>query len=137
MRHAARRHRHSGLRGTGRRPFSPSLTAGSASVACLGSSVRVSSRAEVHVTDMATAVRHPLDPDVTRSTKAIVVLVLGIVATVTGGLVGGVIPGTVALIIARSARADMVAARGYLSGVRMMRAGVFLAWVGIVLAIAA
>jgi hypothetical protein len=86
---------------------------------------------------MATAVRHPLDPDVTRSTKAIVVLVLGIVATVTGGLVGGVIPGTIALIIARSARADMVAARGYLSGVRMMRAGVFLAWVGIVLAIAA
>jgi hydroxylaminobenzene mutase len=82
----------------------------------------------------ATAVRHPLDPDVTRSSKAIVVLALGIVAAVTGALVGGVIPATVALIIAKSTRADLVAASGYLAGAKMMRTGVRLAWLGIVLA---
>ena len=87
--------------------------------------------------DIARPVRHPLDPDVTRSTKAILVLALGIVAAVTGGLIGGVIPATIALIIARSTRADIVAARGYLTGGRTMRVGVGLAWLGIVLAITA
>src|SRR5258707_10644134 len=85
----------------------------------------------------AAAVRHPLDPDVTRSSKAIVVLALGIVAAVTGPLVGGVIPATVALIIAKSTRVDLVAAGGYLTGAKMMRTGVRLAWIGIVLAAAA
>ncbi|HEU0237729.1 MAG TPA: hypothetical protein VFR11_00400 [Micromonosporaceae bacterium] len=89
------------------------------------------------MTNMTTAVRHPLDPDVTRSTKAIIVLALGVVAVVTGGLVGGVIPATVALIVARSARADLIAARGYLTGAKMMRIGVLLSWIGIVLAITA
>jgi hypothetical protein len=89
------------------------------------------------MTDIARPVRHPLDPDVTRSTKAILVLALGIVAAVTGGLLGGVIPATIALIIARSTRADLVASRGYLTGDRMMRIGVGLSWLGIVLAIAA
>ena len=85
----------------------------------------------------ATAVRHPLDPDVTRSSKAIIVLGLGIVAAVTGALVGGVIPATVALIIAKSTRTDLVDAGGYLTGAKMMRVGVRLAWLGIVLAIGA
>lgn len=85
----------------------------------------------------ATAIRHPFDPDVTRSSKAIVVLGLGIVAAVTGVLVGGVIPATVALIIAKSTRADLVAAGGYLTGAKTMRVGVRLAWLGIVLAIGA
>ena len=89
------------------------------------------------MTEAATQLRHPLDPDVTRSTKAILVLALGIVAAVTGGLVGGVIPATVALIMARSTRADLAAAQGYLTGLRLVRAGVRLAWLGIVLAAAA
>ena len=87
-------------------------------------------------TDTA-ATRHPLDPDVTRSTKARAVLVLGIVAAVTGPLVGGAIAGTIALLIARSAGTDIVAARGYLTGTPLIRRGVRLAWMGIVLAIAA
>lgn len=89
------------------------------------------------MTGTAVQLRHPLDPDVSRSTKAIVVMALGIVATVTGPLIGGVIPATVALIIAKSTRADLVAAGGYLTGAKMMRVGVRLAWLGIVLAAAA
>jgi len=88
-------------------------------------------------TTTAPTVRHPLDPDVAGSTKARAVLLLGIVAALTGALVGGAIAGTVALILARSARADIVAAHGYLTGVPAIRRGVRLAWVGIVLAIAA
>jgi hypothetical protein len=85
----------------------------------------------------ATAVRHPLDPDPVRCTKAAAVLALGITAVITGFFVGGVIPATLALVLARSARADMVAAKGYLTGVRMLRIGTRLAWAGIVLALIA
>ena len=72
-----------------------------------------------------------------RCTKAGAVLALGIVATVTGFLVGGAIPAIVALVLARQARRDMVEAKGYLTGVRMLRIGTGLAWLGIVLALAA
>ena len=44
------------------------------------------------------------------------------------------IPATIALVLARSARADMIAAKGYLTGVRMLRIGDTPAWLGIVLA---
>ena len=39
--------------------------------------------------------------------------------------------------MARSARTDMIEAKGYLTGVRMVRIGTRLAWLGIVLALAA
>jgi hydroxylaminobenzene mutase len=81
--------------------------------------------------------RHPLDPEPTRCTKAGAVLALGIVGAVTGFLIGGAIPATIALLLARSARADMIEAKGYLTGVRMIRVGTRLAWLGIVLAVAA
>jgi hydroxylaminobenzene mutase len=84
-----------------------------------------------------TGLRHPLDPDVTRSTKAVAVFALGVAAAITGALVGGVIPATVALLLAKSTRAEMIAARGYLTGAPLLRAGVRLAWAGIVLAVAA
>ncbi len=64
-------------------------------------------------------------------------LALGIVGAVTGFLIGGAIPATIALVLARSARADMIEAKGYLTGVRMIRVGTRLAWLGIVLALAA
>jgi hypothetical protein len=80
------------------------------------------------------AVRHPLDPDPVRSGKASAVLGLGIVAAVTGFFVGGLVPATLALLLAADARREMVAARGYLTGGRRVRAGVALAWTGIVLA---
>lgn len=89
------------------------------------------------MTQTATAIRHPLDPEPVAATKAGAVLALGIAAAATGFLVGGLIPATIALLLARSARAEMVEARGYLTGVRMLRVGTRLAWVGIVLAAAA
>jgi hypothetical protein len=79
-------------------------------------------------------VRHPLDPDPIPSTKALAVLALGIVAAVTGFFIGGLIPATLALLLARDARREMSAARGFLAGGRRIRIGVALAWVGIVLA---
>jgi hypothetical protein len=83
------------------------------------------------------ALRHPLDPEPIRCTKAGAVLALGVVAALTGFFIGGVIPATIALVLARSARADMIEAKGYLTGVRMLRAGTRLAWLGIVLALTA
>jgi (hydroxyamino)benzene mutase len=82
------------------------------------------------------AFRHPLDPDPVRSSKASAIFALGVVAALTGALVGGVVPATVALLLAREARRDILAARGFLVGTRRVRLGVLLAWVGIVLAAA-
>jgi (hydroxyamino)benzene mutase len=84
--------------------------------------------------DASVPVRHPLDPDPVRSTKAGAVLALGITAAVTGFFVGGLVPATLALVLARQGRAEMVASGGFLTGGRALRAGVALAWVGICLA---
>jgi (hydroxyamino)benzene mutase len=95
------------------------------------------------MTDTATAataeagLRHPQDPEPVRSTKAAAVLALGVAAVVTGPLVGGLIPATLGLTLARQARSDLIAGQGYLTGARQLRAGLTLAWVGLGLAIAA
>lgn len=81
--------------------------------------------------------RHPADPDPARSTKATAVYLLGVVALLTGPLVGGAIPAVIALMLAREVRADLTAAQGYLIGTARYERGVRLAWVGIVFAIAA
>jgi hypothetical protein len=78
--------------------------------------------------------RHPLDPEPVRSTKATAVLVLGVIALVTGPLVGGMVPAVVGLTLARAARADLVAGRGYLTGAERLRRGEILALVGLGLA---
>jgi hypothetical protein len=79
-------------------------------------------------------IRHPLDPDPVRSTKARAVFALGLVAALTGFFLGGLIPATLALALARQARRERVASGGYLTGARRLRVGVAMAWVGIVLA---
>jgi hydroxylaminobenzene mutase len=81
--------------------------------------------------------RHPFDPDPVRSSKAVAVLVLGVAAVITGPLVGGIVPATLSLILARQARADLIAGRGYLTGARHLRVGLTLAWVGVALVAAA
>jgi len=83
---------------------------------------------------MTEVVRHPSDPDAVRSTKAVAVLVLGVTAALTGPLVGGLVPATLALLLARQARAELVASQGYLTGAGHLRLGEALAWVGIGLA---
>ncbi|WP_412541502.1 hypothetical protein [Longispora sp. K20-0274] len=78
--------------------------------------------------------RHPADPDPTASSKARAVLVLGVVALVTGSMVGGLVPAWVALILARQATAEIDAAGGFLTGRRSVRIGTALAWAGVALA---
>jgi hydroxylaminobenzene mutase len=80
--------------------------------------------------------RHPADPDPVRSSKATAIYVLGLVAVLTGPFVGGIIPATMALLLAREVHSDLHAAEGYLIGTSRYRRGVTLAWTGIVLAVA-
>ena len=85
---------------------------------------------------MTEPLRHPADPDPTRSSKATAVFALGFAAVLTGPFVGGIIPATIALLLAREVRADLHAAGGYLLGTSRYERGVRMAWSGIVLAIA-
>ncbi|RKR90056.1 hypothetical protein BDK92_4424 [Micromonospora pisi] len=80
--------------------------------------------------------RHPLDPDPVPSTKARTVYALGLVAALTGILLGGIVPATVALLLLRQARREAYASAGYLTGGDLLRRGERLAWIGIVLAAA-
>ncbi|WP_189329189.1 hypothetical protein [Actinoplanes ianthinogenes] len=88
------------------------------------------------MTTQAVPARHPLDPEPAPSTKARAVFALGLVALLTGPLIGGVIPATVALLLARQTTREAFAAGGYLTGGRWIRRGRKLAWAGLVLALA-
>jgi hypothetical protein len=79
-------------------------------------------------------IRHPDDPEPVRSTKAGLVFALGVAALLTGPFVGGLVPATVALLLAREVRREAYAARGFLTGRALLRRGEQLAWAGIVLA---
>ena len=81
--------------------------------------------------------RHPLDPEPVSATKARAVFALGVAALLTGPLVGGVIPATLALLLARQTHRQQYAAGGFLTGVAWVRRGRRLAWTGIVLALTA
>jgi hydroxylaminobenzene mutase len=83
------------------------------------------------------AVRHPLDPEPVRSTKATAVFALGLFAALTGIFVGGLVPATLALVLARQARREAYEARGFLTGSVWLRRGERLAWIGVVLAVTA
>jgi hypothetical protein len=82
-------------------------------------------------------VRHPDDPDPVRASKARAVWWLGVLATLTGPLVGGVVPATVALLLAGQFRREAYPAGGFLTGTALVRQGERLAWAGIVLALVA
>lgn len=84
-----------------------------------------------YLTASATPPRHPLDPQEHASTKAIAVLVLGITAVALMFCIGGVAPAIVALGLARSTRAELHASSGFLTGEKMVRAGVTLSWIAI------
>jgi hypothetical protein len=81
--------------------------------------------------------RHPDDPDPVRASKARAVWWLGLVAALTGPLIGGLVPGTVALLLAAQFRRDAHPAAGFLTGAAQVRRGELLAWTGILLAAAA
>ena len=78
-----------------------------------------------------------MDPDPEPSSKARAVFALGLVGLLTGPLIGGAIPATVALLLARQASRQAWQAGGYLTGSAWIRHGRWLAWAGIVLALTA
>lgn len=80
------------------------------------------------------ALRHPDDPEPVVATKARAVWLLGLASLLTGPLVGGVVPATVALLLARQFRQDAYPAGGFLIGRSRVRLGERLAWTGILLA---
>ncbi|MFI6234724.1 hypothetical protein ACIBD9_14290 [Micromonospora sp. NPDC050784] len=77
--------------------------------------------------------RHPLDPDPARATKARAVFALGLLGMLTGLFIGGVVPATVALQLARQARREAYASGGFLTGSVWLRRGEWMAWTGLVL----
>ncbi|QSB15508.1 hypothetical protein JQS43_03925 [Natronosporangium hydrolyticum] len=86
---------------------------------------------------MGVAARHPDDPEPVRASKARAVWWLGLLALLTGPLIGGVVPATVALVLARQFRAQAYPAEGFLTGAAVVRTGERLAWTGVLLAGAA
>src|SRR5918998_1154409 len=85
----------------------------------------------------AEPVRHPDDPDPVRASKARAVWWLGVVALLTGPLVGGVVPATLALVLAAQFRREATPAAGFLTGAAVVRRGERLALAGLLLVVAA
>lgn len=79
------------------------------------------------------AYRHPHDPEPVRSTKARAVFALGLIGALTGLFLGGAVPATIALVLARQARREAYASGGYLTGADWLRRGEQLARTGLVL----
>jgi hydroxylaminobenzene mutase len=75
-----------------------------------------------------------MDPEPVAATKARAVFALGLVALLTGPFVGGAVPATIALLLARQTHRQQYAARGYLTGSAWVRRGRRLAWAGLILA---
>ena len=76
-----------------------------------------------------------MDPDPERSSKARAVFALGLVGFLTGAFIGGVIPATLALLLARQTARQAYDAKGFLTGSAWIRRGRRLAWAGVVLAL--
>ncbi|HEV7756888.1 MAG TPA: hypothetical protein VGO94_13620 [Mycobacteriales bacterium] len=71
------------------------------------------------------------------SSAATASLVLGIIGVLTAPLLGGLIPGVLAVLLASSARTEIHAAEGWLTGMRRVVAGRVLGWVAIWLVVTA
>jgi hypothetical protein len=80
------------------------------------------------------AVRDPADPDPVADSKATAAVGLGLLAAVTGLALGGVVPATVALVLARQAREDLRAGAGWRTGAGRVRWAERLSWIALALA---
>jgi hypothetical protein len=72
-----------------------------------------------------------------QSSAATAALVLGVIGVVTAPLLGGLIPGVLAVLLASSARTEIREAEGWLTGMRQVAAGRVLGWVAIWLVVTA
>ncbi|WP_144121748.1 hypothetical protein [Catellatospora sichuanensis] len=78
--------------------------------------------------------RDPADPEPVADSKATAAFGLGLLAAVTGPAVGGIVPATVALALARQAREELQAGEGWRTGAGRVLWAERLAWLGLVLA---
>ncbi|MFC7530463.1 hypothetical protein [Actinoplanes sp. GCM10030250] len=76
-----------------------------------------------------------MDPEPVPATKARAVFALGLTGLLLGPFVGGVIPATIALLLARQTHRQAFAAGGYLTGSAWIQRGRRLAWAGLMLAL--
>jgi (hydroxyamino)benzene mutase len=81
--------------------------------------------------------RHPADPDIVLDSKAAAAFWLAVLGFVAGPFVGGAIPATIALVVAREAVVDLEAGAGWRYGARLVRWTRRLAWAAIGLALIA
>ena len=70
-------------------------------------------------------------PQPRRSSAAVASLVLGLVGVLTAPLLGGVVPGVLAVVLASSARREIAGAQGWLTGSRQLAAGRVLGWTAV------
>jgi len=79
--------------------------------------------------------RHPGDPDTVPDTKVIAAFCLGLLGATTGLALGGVVPATVALVLARQGARELEEGRGWRTGARYLLWARRLAWLGVGLAV--
>ncbi|QSB04547.1 hypothetical protein [Natronoglycomyces albus] len=82
----------------------------------------------------ATSQRHPVDPDPVPSSKVIAAFVLAGVGLCLAPFVGGAIPASFALVLARQAERDIRDSDGWLLGAAKLRRIRALAWTALGLA---
>ncbi|HZM75135.1 MAG TPA: hypothetical protein VFC19_05375 [Candidatus Limnocylindrales bacterium] len=78
--------------------------------------------------------RHPDDPDITPDTKVVAAFCLGILGATTGLALGGAVPATIALLLARQGARELEEGRGWRTGARYLVWARRLAWLGLGLA---
>jgi len=80
--------------------------------------------------------RHPDDPDIVADSKVVAAFCLGILGAITGLALGGAVPATIALLLARQGARELEEGQGWRSGARYLVWARRLAWLGLGLAAA-
>lgn len=78
--------------------------------------------------------RDPADPEPVADTKATAAFGLALLAAVTGLAVGGIVPATIALALARQAREELRTGEGWRTGAGRVRWAERLSWLALALA---
>lgn len=79
--------------------------------------------------------RHPDDPDTVPDTKVVAAFCLGVLGAVTGLALGGAVPASIALVLARQGGRELEDGEGWRTGARYLVWARRLAWVGLSLAV--
>jgi hypothetical protein len=78
--------------------------------------------------------RHPDDPDTVVDTKVVAAFCLALLGVVTGPALGGAVPASIALILARQGRRELEEGQGWRTGMRYVVWARRLALIGLGLA---